>query len=116
MHERYDRADLAPSMEPGRKAVAHGGVVAVPERGPHEDQARFESAFNSAPIGMALIDMGGRWLQVNDALCRITGLTRDELRATTLQSITHPDDLDSDADAMHELVDGKVPSCQIEKR
>jgi PAS domain S-box-containing protein len=89
----------------------------VLERGLHEDhQARFESAFNSAPIGMALIDMGGRWLQVNDALCRITGLTRDERRATTLQSITHPDDVDRDAESMGELLDGKVRSCQIEKR
>jgi diguanylate cyclase (GGDEF)-like protein/PAS domain S-box-containing protein len=83
----------------------------------HDDhRARFESAFNSAPIGMALIDMGGRWLQVNDALCRITGLTRDELRATTLQSITHPDDLNRDAESMRDLVDGKIPSCQVEKR
>jgi PAS domain-containing protein len=63
----------------------------------HEVRARFESAFTSAPIGMALVDMDGRWLQVNDALCRITGHTRDALKATTLQAITHPDDVDRDA-------------------
>ena len=50
------------------------------ERGLHEVHARFESAFASAPIGMALVDMEGRWLQVNDALCRITGHTRAELQ------------------------------------
>ena len=33
-------------------------------------QERFESAFGNAPIGMALIDMDGSWLQVNNALCR----------------------------------------------
>lgn len=82
----------------------------------HEIRARFESAFTSAPIGMALVDMDGRWLQVNDALCRITGHTRDELKATTLQAITHPEDVDCDADSMRELLDGKVPSFQIEKR
>ena len=93
------------------------GARSVLVRGAHEDhQAQFESAFNSAPIGMALIDMGGRWLQVNDALCRITGRTRGELRGTTLQSITHPDDLDRDADSMCDLFDGKIPNCQIEKR
>jgi diguanylate cyclase (GGDEF)-like protein/PAS domain S-box-containing protein len=81
-----------------------------------DHQARFESAFHSAPIGMALIDMGGRWLQVNDALCRITGFSRDELLATTLQSITHPDDLERGADSMRALVDGTIPSCQIERR
>ena len=79
-------------------------------------QARFETAFTSAPIGMALVDMDGRWLQVNDALCRITGHTRSEFKATTLRAITHPDDVDRDADVMRDLLDGKIPSCQIEKR
>jgi PAS domain S-box-containing protein len=88
----------------------------IVERGLHEVQARFESAFTSAPIGMALVDMDGRWLQVNDALCRITGHTRDELKATTLRAITHPDDIDRDTDSMQELLDNKVPSFQIEKR
>ena len=41
----------------------------------------FENAFTYAPIGMALVDMDGRWLQVNDALCRITGYTAEEICA-----------------------------------
>jgi diguanylate cyclase (GGDEF)-like protein/PAS domain S-box-containing protein len=82
----------------------------------HEIQARFESAFTSAPIGMALVDMDGRWLQVNDALCRITGHAGAALRATTLQAMTHPDDIDRDADSMRALIEGQVPSYQIEKR
>jgi diguanylate cyclase (GGDEF)-like protein/PAS domain S-box-containing protein len=83
---------------------------------PPADQARFETAFTSAPIGMALIDLDGRWLQVNDALCRLTGHTRSEFKSTTLRAITHPDDVDRDADVMRDLLDGRVPSCQIEKR
>lgn len=78
--------------------------------------ARFESAFANAPIGMALVDMEGRWLQVNDALCRFTGYTRDELKATTLRALTHPEDVDLDADSLRELLDGRTPSYQIEKR
>jgi PAS domain S-box-containing protein len=86
------------------------------EPGPHAAQARFEAAFTSAPIGMALIDMDGRWLQVNDALCRLTGHTRNEFKASTLRDITHPEDIDRDADVMRELLDGTIPSAQIEKR
>ena len=105
-----------PARNDGHALAQHAGVRSVLDRGVSEDQARFESAFTSAPIGMALIDMGGRWLQVNNAFCRITGHTRDELRATTLESITHCDDVDRDAESMRELLDGKIPSCQIEKR
>lgn len=44
----------------GEPALAQdAGARAVLERGVQEDQARFESAVTSAPIGMALIDMGG---------------------------------------------------------
>jgi len=82
----------------------------------HEVQARFESAFTGAPIGMALVDMEGRWLQVNDALCRIIGLTREELTATTLHAITHPEDVDRDARSFCDLRSGRIPSYQVEKR
>ena len=88
----------------------------IAEMGLHEVQARFESAFTSAPIGMALVDLDGRCLQVNDALCRITGHTREQLKATTLRDITHSDDVDRDADFLRELLDGRIPSYQTEKR
>jgi len=86
------------------------------ELGLHEVQARFESAFTSAPIGMALVGLDGHCLQVNDALCRITGYTRDQLNATTLHAITHADDVDQDADSVRELLDGRIPRYQTEKR
>ena len=88
----------------------------VAEQVYHDIQARFESAFTAAPIGMALVDMGGRWLQVNDALCRIIGHTRDELKATTLRALTHPDDADRDEGSFHDLLGGTIPSYQVEKR
>jgi diguanylate cyclase (GGDEF)-like protein/PAS domain S-box-containing protein len=86
------------------------------ERGLREVRERFESAFDNAPIGMALIAMDDRWLQVNDALCRITGHTEEQLRATTLRAMTHPDDIDLDAQSLRQLLAGQIPSYQVEKR
>jgi PAS domain S-box-containing protein len=77
---------------------------------------RFESAFNNAPIGMALIDMDGRWLQVNNALCRMTGHAESKLRTETLRSFTHPDDINLDLPLLRQLLDGEIASYQIEKR
>ena len=86
------------------------------EQNLREVRERFESAFDNAPIGMALIAMNGRWLQVNDALCRITGRTEQELKATTLSAITHADDVDIDAQSLAQLLAGRMPSYQVEKR
>jgi diguanylate cyclase (GGDEF)-like protein/PAS domain S-box-containing protein len=86
------------------------------ERGLREVRERFESAFDNAPIGMALVAMDGRWLQVNDALCRITGHTEEALKATTLRAMTHPDDVDLDEQSLRQLLAGQIPSYQVEKR
>ena len=97
----------AKRLESERRAAVRG------QHGPH---SRFESAFANAPIGMALVDVEGRCLQVNDALCRITGHSRDAFKATTLRALTHPEDVDLDADSLRELLNGRVSSYQIEKR
>jgi diguanylate cyclase (GGDEF)-like protein/PAS domain S-box-containing protein len=76
----------------------------------------FESAFSNAPIGMVLMDMNGRWLHINSALCRITGHTESELKATSLRSLTHHDDIDLDVPLFRQLLDGEISSYQVEKR
>jgi diguanylate cyclase (GGDEF)-like protein/PAS domain S-box-containing protein len=77
---------------------------------------RFESAFGDAPIGMALIDMEGSWLQVNSALCRIIGYSQSDLKATTHRALTHPDDVNLDMPLQQQLLNGRIPSYQVEKR
>ena len=86
------------------------------EWGLREERERFQSAFANAPIGMALIDMDGCWLQLNNALCRITGYSEGELRATTLRALTHPDDINLDVPLLRQLLDGQIPNYQVEKR
>ena len=63
------------------------------ERTIQEAEERFRGAFEDAPIGMALMDLDGRFQQVNGALCEITGYSRGELEGTSFESITHPDDM-----------------------
>jgi diguanylate cyclase (GGDEF)-like protein/PAS domain S-box-containing protein len=86
------------------------------ERGLRDVRGRFESAFGNAPIGMALIDMDDRWLQINPALCIITGYSATALKTTTLPAITHPEDVGVDADDRRRLVAGDISTYQTEKR
>jgi PAS domain S-box-containing protein len=81
-----------------------------------QSEARFSSAFLDAPIGMAIVGLDGRWLQVNQAVCDLLGYDERELRTRTFQEITHPDDLAANLCLLQRLLAGELPRYQIEKR
>ena len=129
--KRYVRRDgrvvwvkfrAAPMTDPTtqrRMVVAH--VIDIIER-KRRDRALavaeelFRSAFDNAPIGMALVAPDGRWLKVNRALCELTAYPETELLVGSFRTITHPDDLEADLAQVAEVLDGKRRSYQIEKR
>ena len=55
-------------------------------------------------------------MQVNRSLCEILGYSEAELLATDFQSITHPDDVPVADAHINQLLAGKIPSHQMEKR
>ena len=81
-----------------------------------ESERRFRSAFDYAPIGMALVDPDGKWLEANPALCQMLGYSQEELLQTTVQALTHPEDLDISAGLLRELLLGERDSYKLEKR
>ncbi len=81
-----------------------------------DSEEQFRVAFSHAPIGMALVGLDGRFLQVNNMLCDITGYPRDQLTELTFQDITHPDDLNADLDEVERLLSGETNAYQMEKR
>lgn len=86
------------------------------EQSLRESEQRFRNTMEHAPIGMALISLSGQWLEVNAAVCSITGYSADELRRLRFQDITHPDDLAADLDRVSQLLEGRINSYQLEKR
>ncbi|MEQ6884819.1 PAS domain S-box protein [Salicola sp. Rm-C-2C1-2] len=98
-----------------------GMAVDITERLRAEKEARlakerFSEAFNSAALGMALVSLKGQWLDVNEALPSLFGYSREELLATDFQSLTHPDDLDSDLALLNDLLAGRINQYQMKKR
>lgn len=81
-----------------------------------KSEERFRSAFNYAPIGIALVSSDGDWLKVNRALCNILGFSEAEFLATNFQSLIFTEDLGETLVRTHEVISGKVPSCQLEQR
>ncbi len=81
-----------------------------------ESELRFRLAFESAGLGMALVALDGKWMQVNSALCQILGYSESELLGTAAQEITHPGDLEADLSQVRHLLEGTSTSYQMEKR
>ena len=79
-------------------------------------EARFRSAFEQAPIGMAIATTDGRLLRANTAFAAVIGLTPDELAGVPIRDLTHPDDWDANAAMIEALVAGRLESYQVEKR
>ncbi|MBT3289763.1 MAG: PAS domain S-box protein [Victivallales bacterium] len=116
-----DRGKVISWTEEGKPLVMFGTHMDITARKQAEEdlrssEERFESAFEQAPIGMALVAPDGHWLQVNQALCAMLGYSGTELLARTFQDLTHPDDLAEDLSLVRQLLAGETQSYQMEKR
>lgn len=75
-----------------------------------------QGTFDNAAIGMAVVSMDGSWLQVNESLCKLLGYSEQELRATSFQRLTHPEDLRHVQSYIQRVLEGYIQSHQQEKR
>ena len=81
-----------------------------------ESEQRFRATFEQAAVGVAHVGADGRFLQLNQKFCDITGYSQKEMSALTFQDITYPQDLDKDLAYMYELLDGSRNTYAMEKR
>jgi two-component system sensor histidine kinase UhpB len=80
------------------------------------DESRLVKLYEQAPIGIVECALDGKYLNVNEEFCRITGYTREEIRALDIHYLTHPADLAREKDVYQELVSGSLPFYNIEER
>lgn len=90
--------------------------IAASQAALRESERRFRGMFENAAVGVALVGIDGRWLEVNQRLCDIVGFSRDELLTRTFQDITHPDDLAPDLEGVSSLISGQRGSYTLDKR
>jgi len=86
------------------------------EEAVRENEERFRNAFDHAPIGMAMVDLSGRFLRVNRRFCDMVGYSEEEMRKLDFQSITHPADLAGGQVALQSFTEGDISYLQTEKR
>ncbi len=92
------------------------GDGAAQLQSPQPAGQQIRDVFAHAPVGMAITDVDGRFLQVNSAFCEITGYTEEELKNRNSTSIIHPDDVERSQELRQRLADGELPHYTTEKR
>ncbi|WP_296598366.1 GGDEF and EAL domain-containing protein, partial [Phenylobacterium sp.] len=79
-------------------------------------EARYHAVFDQAAVGVARVADRGRFLEVNDRFCAITGYDRHELLELRYQDITHPEDVKPDLERAQALLAGRISNYSREKR
>ena len=105
----------------GKVAGLMGTIIDVTsrkkaKRALRESEERFRQTFELAGSGIAHVDLDGRILRANRALCRILGYAAGELPGKLVKEISHPADQGvTDAARLRMRGDG-VESVHFEKR
>ena len=87
------------------------------EQALRDREARYRAVFSGAAVGIGRINFSdARWIEVNEAFCRMVGYTREELATKPWPEITHPEDIDLDMIPFRRMAAGQLDSYTVEKR
>ncbi|MHA1443859.1 MAG: PAS domain S-box protein, partial [Candidatus Hodarchaeales archaeon] len=81
-----------------------------------ENEEKFRSIFERAPIGMAIINLNLQFNNVNAVFCKMLGYSEDELMKLTLLDITHKETVKRDTEFSKKLLNDELPIYESEKR
>jgi diguanylate cyclase (GGDEF)-like protein/PAS domain S-box-containing protein len=79
-------------------------------------EEQYRTAFEFAPVGMAQVDLEGRFLRVNRAFGNLFGYDPDDVLGVSVTRLCHPDHRDEVAAAAQGLADGSTRTHRAERR
>ncbi|WP_052764103.1 PAS domain S-box protein [Microvirga massiliensis] len=118
---RWIRCESVPRLDDEGQFLGYTGCGVditdrkLSEQALRESEERLKATQEHAGIGIAETDREGRFLRVNEAFCRITGYTREDLIGRTFGSLTHEDFREAEQRRYAELVSGARNSYTVEK-
>ncbi len=81
-----------------------------------ESEERFRKIFEEDQLGIVILNKEFKFEKVNQAFCKITGYSQEELILMTFKEITHPDHMIQDVENVMKLTHGEIPYYKTEKR
>lgn len=117
----WARAWSRPVFENGRLVYLEGTLEDVTERRLMEQRVRtseelFRSSFEHAPIGLAIQEPDGTLTLVNDALCKMLMLRREDLIGKASEGFVHPDDAAGMRETWAKVEAGELDSYRQDRR
>lgn len=77
---------------------------------------KYETIFQSSVLGITVTDAEGYIQTVNDAWCRMTGYSADELCEMNIDELIDPEFHDSDQKQLSDLKEGRISSYSLVKK
>ena len=100
--------------------ILSSAVSVVAEREARREQvealARFKTIFDSAPIGIGIISLGGRLRNTNSVMREISGRSAEELASRSVLEYTVPEDVPEVARLFTAMLNGEHDSYRHEHR
>jgi PAS domain S-box-containing protein len=81
-----------------------------------ESERRFRTVFGAAPLGIAIANPDGFFLDVNHAFTKMLGYGKSEIKKLTFVDITHPQDRKTTLRLANAVRQGKINFYTTEKR
>ncbi|WP_290470273.1 PAS domain S-box protein [Lacinutrix sp. MedPE-SW] len=79
-------------------------------------ESLFRSIFENSITGMAIVSLEGKWLKVNNSICKIFGYSEAELLDLNFIELTHNDDKHIGLEEIKLMIEGKLDNFQVDKR
>jgi len=79
-------------------------------------EKQYRGIFEQAAVGVSRTGIDGKFLEINQKFCQITGYSRQELMRLSFRDITDPVDLGTNDHIRQDLIDGKTTRAHMEKR
>ena len=96
--------------------TATTGLFRVPRVNRPAVETLFRDTVDQAPVGIAFANPDGSFRHANLAFCAMLGYTTEQVRAESIQTLTHAEDLESTRTGLEQLWRREVNHLDVEKR